>query len=78
MENEVRLYLKYIKRIMSEEESLVPQYIVTAVRLPTGAIELAVNSQDIAGKIDYILGAYNDNMELKTNSDIKMEDALVV
>lgn len=78
MENEVRHYLKYVRSVMNEEESPVPQYIVTAVRLPTGAIELAVNSQDIAGKIDYILGAYNDNMELKTNSDIKMEDALVV
>jgi hypothetical protein len=84
MENEIRYYLRQIKAAMAEptedeqREAFKPQYLVTAVRLPTGAIELAVNNQNIADKIDYILEAYDDNMLLKTNTNIKMENILIV
>ena len=84
MENEIRYYLRQIKAAMAEptedeqREAFKPQYLVTAVRLPTGAIELAVNNQNIADKIDYILEAYDDDMQLKTNTNIKMENILIV
>lgn len=55
----------------------VPTYLVTAVKLPTGAIELAVNTQNIAEKIDYILEAYDENMQLKTNPEIIMQNVLL-
>ena len=55
-----------------------PQYIVTAVKLPTGAIEIAVNDKEIASKIDYILDAYDDNMCLKTNTSIVMQNIMIV
>lgn len=84
MENEIRYYLRQIKAAMAEptedeqREAFKPQYLVTAVKLPTGAIELAVNNQNIADKIDYILEAYDDAMQLKTNTSIKMENILIV
>ncbi len=84
MENEIRYYLRQIKAAMAEptedeqREAFKPQYLVTAVKLPTGAIELAVNNQNIADKIDYILEAYNDDMQLKTSTNIKMENILIV
>lgn len=84
MENEIRYYLRQIKAAMAEptedeqREAFKPQYLVTAARLPTGAIELAVNNQNIADKIDYILEAYDDDMRLKTNTSIKMENILIV
>lgn len=84
MENEIRYYLRQIKAAMAEptedeqREAFKPQYLVTAVKLPTGAIELAVNNQNIADKIDYILEAYDDAMQLKTNTNIKMENILIV
>lgn len=84
MENEIRYYLGQIKAAMAEptkdeqREAFKPQYLVTAVKLPTGAIELAVNNQNIADKIDYILEAYDDDMQLKTNTSIKMENILIV
>ena len=65
VENELRYYLNQIKIAMAEPTEaqaqlqpmpFVPTYIVTAVKLPTGAIELAVNNTNIAEKIDYILG----------------------
>lgn len=77
MENEIRYYLKQLKTAITEG-TFKPQYLVTAVRLLTGAIELAVNNQNIAEKIDYILEAYDEDMQLKTNSDIKMENILIV
>lgn len=88
MENEMRYYLNLIKQSMQEPteeevtngitECFKPQYIVTAVKLPTGAIELAVNNDKIAEKIDYILEAYDEEMHLKTNPAIQMQNIMVV
>ena len=88
-QNELRFYLGLIKDAMkpkvvdaSDTDSTTtpfkPTYIVTAVKLPTGAIELAVNHENIAEKIDYILEAYDDQMRLKTNPDIIMAQIMVV
>lgn len=88
MENEIRYYLTLVKATMQEPteadkeagvtETFKPTYIVTAVKLPTGAIELAVNNTNIAEKIDYILEAYDENMHLKTNPAIEMVQLMVV
>ena len=83
MENEIRYYLGQIKKAMAEPteadgQAFVPQYIVTAVQLPTGAIELAVNDKEIASKIDYILDAYDSDMCLKTNREICMQNIMIV
>ena len=87
MENELRYYLGEIKKAMAEpteeekangREAFKPHYIVTAVKLPTGVIELAVNTENIAEKIDYILSAYNEDMQLKTNNSIVMQNLMVV
>ena len=75
MENELRYYLKLIKEKLSE---FTPTYIVTAVKLPNGAIELAVNTSEIEAKIDYILEAYDEDMHLKTNTEISMQNLMVV
>lgn len=79
MENEIRYYLGQIKKAMeAEEDAFEPQYIITAVKLPTGAIEIAVNNKEIAKKIEYILEAYDDDMHLKTNQDIVMQNIMIV
>lgn len=81
MDNEVRYYLKKLQEaIKSEEEPFVPQLMVTAVRLPTGFIEVAVNhnSVNIIEKIDYILKSYDQDMRLLTNTDIIMENVMIV
>ena len=88
MGNEIRYYLDVIKASMaepSEEEKAMgltehfkPKYLVTAVKLPTGAIELAVNTENIPEKIDYILEAYDEDMRLKTNPEIVMSNLMVV
>lgn len=81
MENEIRYYLKQIRACMEEKDGMEPfkpQYIITAVKLPTGAIEVAVNNTMIAEKIDYILEAYDEEMCLKTNADIQMQNIMVV
>lgn len=77
MENEIRYYLKAIKQAIESGE-FTPQYIVTAVKLPTGAVELAINNNKIVEKIDYILDAYDDNMCLKVNTSVVMQNIMVV
>lgn len=88
MENELRYYLNLIKQSMQEPspedveagvtEKFVPKYLVTATKLPTGAIELAVNTENIPAKIDYILEAYDEDMRLKSNPAIQMSNMMVV
>lgn len=84
MENEIRYYLKQIKNLMAapeegeNREPFKPSYLVVATRLPSGAIELQVNTQEIASKIDYILDAYDQGMHLKTNTSIRIENILIV
>lgn len=84
MQNEIRYYLEQMKAIMApaeegeNREPFKPTYLVTAVKLPTGAIELAINTENIPEKIDYILEAYDDNMRLKTNENVMMSQLMVV
>jgi len=81
MENEIRYYLNQIKKAMTKQpdvKAYEPAYIVTAVKLPTGAIELAVNDKNIAEKIDYILSAYDEDMHLKTNNAVTMQNVMIV
>ena len=59
-------------------EPYKPAYLVTAVKLPGGAIELAVNHEGIKDKIRYILSAYDHTMHLKSNPDIEMTNIMVV
>lgn len=81
--NELRYYLRAMKNLMEQTpeedmEPFKPTYLITAVKLPTGAIELAINNADIAKKIDYILEAYDDEMKLKSNPEIVMQQLMVV
>lgn len=86
--NELRYYLNTMMHMMEEptdeekalglEASFKPTYLITAVKLPNGAIELAVNNVNILEKIKYILEAYDDDMCLKTNSAIQMVQMMVV
>lgn len=77
MENEIRFYLREIKKAITED-SFEPTYLVTAVQLPTGAIELAVNTSDIEDKIDYILDAYDEEMQLVTNINVVVQNIMIV
>ena len=77
MENEMRYYLKLVEDSIEQGECK-PKYIVTAVQLPTGAIELAVNTENILEKINYILEAYDEEMHLRTNNEIVMKQLMIV
>jgi len=77
MEHEIRFYLNAIKEPINEG-AFVPSYIITAVQLPTGAIELAINDKNIPEKIDYILEAYDEDMKLKSNPEISMTNLMIV
>lgn len=78
MENEVRFYLTKIKEAMEGEEKFAPTHLVTATKLPSGSIELAVNTDKIPEKIDYILAVYDEEMKLKASPSVEMVQLMVV
>jgi hypothetical protein len=60
------------------QSKTTPTHLVTAVKLPSGAVEIAVNTSDIKSKLEYILRAYDEEMQLRTNTAIVMVNAMVV
>jgi hypothetical protein len=66
---------KLKKKIDCYEE---PKLIVTVVKLPTGALEVITNYQELKAKLDYILNAYDDNLCLKTCPQIKLMDCIIL
>lgn len=54
------------------------KYLIVAVQLPTGAIEVINNFEDIAQKVDYYMSAYNENFELKANPKVKIVDFMII
>lgn len=78
MENELRFYLTKIKEAIEGDEQFKPTHLVTATRLPSGSVELAVNTDKIPEKIGYILSAYDDDMCLKAQPAVEMVQLMVV
>lgn len=83
MHNELRYYLTMMLDCMTPETEdddnvFVPSYIITATKLPTGAIEIAVNDKNIKEKLEYILDAYDEDMRLKTNQQVIMQNVMIV
>lgn len=73
----LREYISEIKDMVYNDRAKISK-IVTAVKLPTGAIEIAVNDQCLDQKLEYILIAYDDRMRLISNKEITMLDAIIV
>jgi hypothetical protein len=59
-------------------KGIEPSILTTAIRLPTGAIEVITNTQNIIEKIDYLNSAYDYDFKLKTNSRIQIIGFMLV
>ncbi len=70
------LKAKFIKECKNREGD--PKYLVIAVKLPNGAIELITNTEKIGEKAEYYSKAYDEYFCLKTNPDIKIIDFMLV
>lgn len=60
------------------KNTVAPEAIVTAIQLPTGALEITTNTSKIAEKIDYILNAYDDDFRLKNNQSVVIKGVMLV
>lgn len=52
--------------------------MVVAVKLPTGATEIIINTENIQSKYEYYLTAYDEEMKLKTNPAIEIVGCMFV
>lgn len=71
--------------MMSEKEKLLTNkdvkaitYLVLAIELPNGAKELITNTNNIEEKLSYIDSAYDENLVMKNNSNIRILEWMVV
>lgn len=67
-------------RFIDECENRVgdPKYLIVAVQLPTGAIEIITNTDQIGSKAEYYKNAYDDDFCLKANPQIKIINYMLV
>lgn len=67
------------KRFVADTQAVEnPQVLVTAVLLPTGAIEVITNSMHLETKILYLLDAYDDEFQLRNNPAIRIVGYMLV
>jgi hypothetical protein len=52
--------------------------IVVAVKLPSGAIEVITNYQDVETKINYYVNAYDNEFKLKSNPEVQIIGYMLV
>jgi hypothetical protein len=72
-EHEIRFYLDAMRKAIvdgvkhgdNEPIFFTPKYMVVAIELPNGAVELQINTHEIVDKIDYILENYDNDMKLR-------------
>lgn len=56
-----------------------PSLFVVAIKFPNGKGEIITNSEgNIENKYLYYLEAYDDNMRLKSNPDIRIVDFMLI
>lgn len=66
------------QKILEALECCEMQAVVAAVRQPTGAIEMITNYQNLEDKLAYYLTAYDEDMILLANSNIRIVDIMIV
>lgn len=70
---------KIIKKVEDLDKKQQPlSLIVTVVKLPTGALEVIVNTKFLVEKVNYILHAYDEKLRLKTCKDIELVDCIIL
>lgn len=71
---------------MSSKQKFVSDYndkikiklIVVAVQLPSGAVEIITNYEDLEDKYMYYLETYDENMIMYKNENIRIIDWMIV
>lgn len=54
-----------------------PSVLVTAVKLPSGAIEVITNHQELEEKLKYIGKEYDHEFKLRRNNDVQIVGYLI-
>jgi hypothetical protein len=75
MSAQQELRKRFVAETLAVEE---PKVLVTACRLPGGAIETAENRENLENKILYILDAYDDEFRLVRNPEVQIVGYLIV
>lgn len=75
--NDIHYYLGLVKKAIDNGQTFT--HIVTATKLPSGAVEVAVNTDHIPEKIDYILSHYDDEtMQHINNAKVILKNVMII
>lgn len=66
---------RFLKESENPENRVV---LVTAVMLPTGAVETITNSHHLPEKIQHLRDAYDDEFQLKSNPQVRIVGYMLV
>lgn len=68
------------QRFLDDAEKLSGEFnvLVTAVKLPSGAIETITNHQELKSKVEYIASGYDNDFRLDRNKEVQIVGYLIV
>lgn len=66
------------EKFIQEANKENPSVLVTAVKLPTGAVEIITNHQKLDEKVEYLRTAYDDDFRLERNADVQTVGYILV
>jgi hypothetical protein len=69
---------QFIKECHDKADGETHKVLTTAVKLPSGAIEIITNTQEIPTKIDYLHSAYDEEFRLKVNPNVQIVGYMLV
>lgn len=66
------------KKIIYTQLKRVPHHLIVAVLLPTAAIEIIHNIEQLKDKINNYINQYDDEFKLKANPAVQIIDYMIV
>lgn len=63
---------RFQKELLDWKHRPTPDVLVTAVKLPTGAVEVITNHQMLKEKIEYLNESYDEDFKLKRNNEVQI------
>ncbi|TYP67681.1 hypothetical protein [Paenibacillus methanolicus] len=64
--------------VTDAELAVMPSHLIVAVLLPTGAVEIIYNTQELPTKLKYYIDQYDEEFRLRANPDVEIVDYMLV
>lgn len=73
--NRLNIFKNILEDMISGQTNV--KIIILVIELPSGALEVITNSENLIDKMQYIINTYDDRLHMKSNQDIRIADYII-